>query len=416
MKSNTTKTSYFVTKCRYCGSDKLTKYISLGNQPPSNSFIAKNLIHTEVYYPLDVYLCRSCYLSQLGIVVSPKIIFDEYLYLSSSSVALKNHYAKLAQELKIKFKLKKNDIVVDIGCNDGILLHGYDPELTRVGVEPSKVSKIAKSTGLNVIEEFFTQKTARKIAHTYGKAKIITATNVFAHIDNTKEFTKGVYLLLDDNGVFVIEVPYIIDMIDKLFFDTIYHEHLSYLSLTPLVPFFKKINLEVFDIERISLGASGPAIRIFVGKEGNHKIKKTVTDLLSFEDKWGIKNIYRYKRFEKNVEKIKLNLWKYINNIRKKNASLGGYGAPAKGNTLLNFFGINRNILTYIAETNKLKQGLLTPGSHIPIISEEKFLDLMPDYALLLSWNYLDFFLEKSQYIKKGGKFLVPLPRPHIQK
>ena len=402
------------TACRYCGSEKLTMYLSLGDQPPSNSFILPSQIASEQYYPLDVYLCQNCYLSQLIDVVPGEAIFDDYLYLSSSSKALKEHYAELAQTLTKKFSLKPNDVVVDIGCNDGVLLDGYDSKLTRVGVEPSSAAKFAIEAGFEVVKAFFGAETAKKIVKDYGTAKVVTATNVFAHVDDIASFVEGLPILLAGDGVFIIEAPYLIDMIDQGFFDTIYHEHLCYLSLTPMVTFLQRFDLEIFDVERVPFGASGPAIRVFIRKKNNNPISKSVTQMLTDEEKWGIDKLSTYKGYAKKVEKVKRDVWKLINKIKATGARLGGYGAPAKGSTLLNYFGLTEHDIEFIAETNQEKLGHLTPGSHIPIISEEEFLRQMPEYALLLTWNYLDFFLQKSEYIKKGGKFLVPLPKPQI--
>jgi hypothetical protein len=401
--------------CRYCGSTKLTQFLSLGDQPPSNSFIHPDEIANEKKYPLDVYLCESCYLVQLIDVVPAEMIFDDYLYLSSSSKALKKHYAELAHYLTERFKLQKGDNVVDIGCNDGILLHGYDATLKRIGIEPSKVAEIAISDGFDVVKEFFTARTAENIIKKFGTAKVATATNVFAHVDNISAFVEGLPILLGDDGVFVIEAPYLIDTIDQTLFDTIYHEHLCYLSLTPMDQFFKKFGMEIFDVERINFGASGPAIRVFVqSKKGGRNVEHAVTKMLKDEKDWGIGNIKTYKGYAKKVAKVKTEVLELIKNIHKSGARIGGYGAPAKGNTLLNYFEISPELVDCIAETNEAKQKLLTPGSHIRIVSEEEFIKRMPEYALLLTWNYLDFFLEKSEYIKRGGKFLVPLPNPRI--
>jgi hypothetical protein len=404
------------TACRYCGSNKLTRFLSLGDQPPSNSFISPEKVKSEKRYPLDVYLCRNCFLVQLIDVVPAEIIFDDYLYLSSSSKALKEHYASLAQTLTKRFKLKVGDVIVDIGCNDGILLEGYLlPGLIRLGVEPSEVAKIAIAAGFEVYKAFFGIKTASEIVREYKTAKVVTATNVFAHVDDIGSFVAGLPTLLGNDGVFVIEAPYLIDLIDETYFDTIYHEHLCYLSLTPMVQFLKRFGLQVFDVERIPFGASGPAIRVFIQtREGKQLIEKSVKKMLSDERKWGVGKIKNYFSYARKVEKIKKDVLELMQKIRLSGAQMGGYGAPAKGNTLLNYFGITPNMLECIAETNTAKQGLLTPGSHIPIVSEKKFLRIMPEYALLLSWNYLDFFLKNSKYIKKGGKFLVPLPKPKI--
>jgi len=402
--------------CRYCGSKKLVKFLSLGKQPPSNSFLRSDQVASENRYPLEAYWCEACFLVQLLDVVPAEAIFNNYFYAASSSKALKAHYARLAESLTARFNVKAGEVVVDIGCNDGILLHGYSKSgIVRVGVEPSQLGETAKTSGLQVVRAFFGPATADSIVQHYGQARIVTATNVFAHVDNIAEFVSGLPRLLRNDGVFVIESPYLINLIDEVLFDTIYHEHLCYLSLTPLVPFLKRFGLDLFDVERIPFGASGPAIRVFVRRENaSLPIQDSVVRMLEMEAAWGIGKITPYQHYAKKVEEVKTRVLDLVKTLKRSAAHIGGYGAPAKGNTLLNYFDLTSDVIEYIAETNTLKQGFLTPGAHIPIISEEEFVKRMPDYALLLSWNYLDFFLENSDYIRRGGRFLVPLPTPQI--
>jgi hypothetical protein len=402
------------TRCRYCGESRLFEFLSLGDQPPSDSFIREDQIASEKRYPLDVYFCETCSLVQLLDVVPAEEIFDDYVYLASSSKALKNHYAKLTEIITQRFGLRPGDVVVDIGCNDGVLLSGYSlPGLVRVGVEPSKVAVIARDSGFNVVNDFFAASAAGKIVSDYGRAKVVTATNVFPHIDDIGSFTSHLPELLDRDGVFVIEASYLIDLIDSTLFDTIYHEHLCYLSLTPVVPFLKRFGMEVFDVERVPFGASGPAIRLWTQKKGGRwPVEASVGQTISDEAEWGVGKTERYRNYAAQVAQLKEKLIALMERIRRSGARVGGYGAPAKGNTLLNYMGFTSRDIECIAENNKLKQGLLTPGSHIPVVSDEEFLERMPEYALLLSWNYLDFFLKNSAYIHKGGKFIVPILTP----
>ena len=402
--------------CRYCGSGSLERYLSLGDQPPSNSFIRTDQVATEARYPLDVYRCSGCALSQLLDVVPAEAIFDDYVYLSSTSKALVQHYGRLAETLTARFDLKASDLVVDIGCNDGVLLKGYTrPGLIRVGVEPSKVAEVAMAAGFTVLRGFFSPALAKQIVERHGCAKAVTATNVFAHVDAIGDFVDGLPILLGGHGVFVIEAPYLLDMFEQTLFDTVYHEHLCYLSLTPMVPFLARHGLDVFDVERVPFGASGPAIRVFVQRAGGGQAKGTSVDrMLEDEARWGIDRPEQYRDFAKKVETIRDGVLAILERLKGSKARIGGYGAPAKGNTLLNYLGLTLSTIEYIAETNAWKQGLLTPGSHIPIVSEEEFLKRMPDFALLLSWNYLDFFLGQSEYIRKGGRFIVPMPVPRI--
>jgi hypothetical protein len=404
------------SRCRYCGGDQLTKFLSLGEQPPSNSFIRPDQIDSEERYPLDVYLCENCYLVQLLDVVSAKQIFGDYLYLASSSKALKAHYAQLVTDVAARIGLRAGDVVVDIGCNDGILLSGYPVEgLVRIGVEPSKVADYAEAAGFKVIRAFFGPDAARTIVEEFGQARVVTATNVFAHVDDIGRFLDGVPLLLRDDGIYIVEISYLVDLIDQTLFDTIYHEHLCYLSLTAMVPFFERHGMQIFAAEREPIGASGPAIRVLAQKRGGPRaIERSVPEMLSAEAKWGIADTSHYRRYSDRVEKLRRDLKALIQSLRARGDRLAAYGAPAKGNTLLNYVGLTTSDIDCVAETNPIKQGLLTPGSHIPVVSEEEFLERMPDYALLLSWNYLDFFLKNSDYIRKGGRFIVPIPAPRI--
>ena len=247
--------------CRYCGSNDLEIFCRLGAHAPSNSFIDEDEIKSEKKFPLNLSICKNCFLVQLQDVVSGKIIFSDYHYLSSSSKALVRHFEAMASEITTNFEIKDEDVIVDIGCNDGILLDAYNNRnLKLIGIEPSSVSKIAREKGYKIYNEFFTNKLADNIKNDIGKAKIITATNVFAHVDDMHSLVEGVSNLLIEDGIFIVEVSYLIDLINNNLFDTVYHEHLCYLSLTPLVPFLKRYDLEVFNVQRKEVGASGPSV------------------------------------------------------------------------------------------------------------------------------------------------------------
>lgn len=404
-----------VSACRYCHSSELVDVLSLGSHPPSNSFIREEDIPRERSYPLEVALCRNCFLMQLRHVVAPTELFDDYLYLSSSSEALKLHYRRLVAALVPRFELRQGDLVVDIGCNDGILLHEYPADLVRVGVEPSRVAETARRGGLEVIQAFFDRTVAETIVATHGTAAVVTATNVFPHVDAIEEFTEALLPLLGDRGAFVIEASYLPDLVDQCLFDTVYHEHLCYPSLTSLLPFLERHGLEVFDVERVPIGASGPAFRVFAQRRGGTaRGTRAPEETIAWERSWGVQNQRTYLRFAERVRETRQRLLGLLHELRARGARIGGYGAPAKGNTLLNYVGLDPSIIEMIAETNPLKLGLLTPASHIPIVSEEAFIEAMPDYALLLAWNYVEFFLQHSQYIRLGGRFIVPVPEPRI--
>lgn len=402
--------------CRYCASASLTQVLSLGAQPPSNSFLREEDVAAERRYPLDLVLCNSCSLAQLGYTVPPELIFDDYLYLSSTSEPLRRHYRSLALDLTATYGLQAGDLVVDIGCNDGILLKEFDPALRRVGIEPSRVAELARQSGLEVVRAFFEMEAAQAIVERQGTAKVVTATNVFAHVPDIDGFVAGLGPLLGEQGVFVFEASYLPDLIDGCLFDTIYHEHVFYLTLTPLIPFLQRHGLRVIDAHRVPFGASGPAFRVAIVPEASTWASSPATArFLEDERRWGTGERRIYERFADTVERTRDQLLSLVSQVAKTEAPIAGYGAPAKGNTLLNYLGLDRSLVMFIADRNAMKQGLLTPGSHIPVVSEEKLTEVMPDHALLLAWNYLDFFLENSEYIRRGGRFIVPLPQPRIR-
>lgn len=411
------KNFYTRDNCRYCKSKELVEFLDLGDQPPSNSFLDKNDFDKEEYFPLRLSLCKNCYLVQLRDVVYGSDIFDDYYYLSSSSKALVNHFKNMTKDITQQFPLSNGDVVVDIGCNDGITLDAYEEHgICKIGVEPSNAGEIASQKGHIVFKDFFNKNIADKIVEEYGAASVVTATNVFAHVDDMDSFVEGIPSLIKDKGIFVVELSYLPRMFDSNMFDVIYHEHLCYLSLHPLIPFLEKFNLEVFHVEELDMGASGPAIRFFIKHIDNIiGINKSVDIMIEEEKKWGIDSIEVYENFAKRVFEIKKNTMIMIKDIIHNGKTIGGFGAPAKGNTLLNFLQVNDSIIPKISENNTKKIGKYTPGSHIEVISDEDFMKNKYDYALLLAWNYKDFFINNSDYIKKGGKFIIPFPEPHIE-
>ena len=403
--------------CRICGGRDLLRYLDLGEQPPSNSFIAAAEIPHERRFPLEVYLCRGCGLSQLLDIVHSEDIFDEYLYLSSTSKALCRHYESMVAAALDAFKPPAQSLMVDIGCNDGITLRGYPKGQFRLlGVEPSSAGDYARQAGFEVVSEFFGAEVGARLARQHGGASIVTATNVFAHVDDIRGFAAGVRSLLAQDGIYIIEFPYLVDMVERCYFDTIYHEHLSYLALTPLTHLFEAVGLRAVRVERTEIGASGPALRLFVGREdGPHAVEASIREMVADEQHWGITEPAPYERFAGRVEDTTSQIRRLVEDLLARGHRVGAYGAPAKGNTLLNCLGFGAREIAVVAENNALKVGKVTPGSHIPIIDDAAFLESGVSHALLLTWNYLDFFLANSDFIKRGGKFIVPIPEPQIR-
>ena len=399
-----------IRKCRICKSKKIEEYLDLGNQPLANSFLTKKQIPKEKKYPLKLVLCKNCSLSQLSIAVNPKIIFNDYDYLSSSSKALKNHYSKLVSQIEKKYINSKDITVLDIGCNDGILLKNYKKKIKNiVGIEPSNAFLKIKNKKINVINKFFNFKTTKLYLKKFNKAKIITITNVLAHIDDINGVIKNIKKILDKKGILIIEFPYIMNMIKKGTFDLVYHEHLSYLGVTSIKHLLIKNNLKIVDIKKLNFGASGPSLRVYaVHKNFKIEEKIIVKKLLNYENKFKIKNLKSYRKFAIIVKtKIEI-LKKKLIKLNDKNISMACYTAPAKGNTLLNALNLKNNIFSFVTENNKRKINKYTPGTHFKIVDDDYLMKSKIKYALLLSWNYKKFFIKNSKFIQKGGKFILP--------
>ena len=333
--------SYERETCRICGSSNLYEYLDLGEQPPSNSFVSEDDIlgGEELLFPLRIVLCQDCGLSQLKDVVSAANIFDDYLYLASSSTALRNHYIKMVSQLFQRYQIPRGSLVIDIGCNDGILLKAFPTGSYRLlGVEPSSAGKFAKAAGFDVIPEFFDEELATKLRKKIGGAMLITATNVYAHVDDLQSFTSGIKSMLSPEGIYVSEFPYIEDMLKDGYFDTIYHEHLSYFALTPLVQLLKSSGLQAIRVERVSIGASGPALRLFVAHIGSSYVPDpTVETTLHNEEAWEVKTEKPYVAFANRVAVFKSEFTGKINALNRSGNKVGAFTAPAKGNTLLNY-------------------------------------------------------------------------------
>ncbi len=404
-------------KCRICSNQNLKKFLSLGTTPLANSFLTKEqLKEKEKKFPLELCFCGKCKFVQLTYIVPSEDMFSNYVYLSSTTRTFQLHFARMAEEITRDFKLDKNSLAVDIGSNDGILLKEFKKFGVKViGVEPAaNVAKIAEQAGIETINGFFSKKVVMEIIKRKGKADVVTATNVFAHIDDIDSVIKNVKGLLKRDGTYVIEIQYFVDTLEQMTFDNIYHEHMSYYTLTSLDFFFKKHGMEIIKVKKVP--THGGSLRVFVQrKEGNNKIDGSVKQILEYEKKFGVDDFDTYKKFADNVYNIKNRLVDYIRKIKKENKKIAAYGAPAKGNTLLNFCGIGKNEIEYIVEDNQLKQGMYSPGTHIPVV-HPKALDIKkPDYILILAWNFADEILEKTKkYGDKGVKFIVPLPEPRI--
>lgn len=351
---------------------------------------------------------------QLGYVVDPEILFRDYVYNTSTNTATCDNFMELAKSVIEKYEVKSEDLVVDIGSNDGTLLEFFKSQGVQVlGVDPSSATKIAIDNEIPTIIDFFNKKTAQHIVDKYKRPKVITAMNVFAHVKELDSFMCGISMLLDDKGIFISESHYLLDMIEKLQYDAVYHEHLRYYSIKPLIHLFNKYNMEVFCVERIP--SHGGSIRVYAAKSGAYDKDESVQELLKAEESAGLYSPETYDRFAHRIVESKHRLLELILQIKKKGYEIVGIGAPAKGNTFLNFCQIRSDLITYLAEHSKLKIGLLAPGSLIPVVDEEKIFQEQPHYALLLSWNLKDVIVPKLRAKGYCGKFIIPGEKPSIE-
>lgn len=403
--------------CRVCKGLNLTPYLNLGFTPPADSFIREQgLSQPEIYYPLEVCLCEDCGISQLTYTVPPDVLYQhDYPYESSITTTGRAHFLNLASSVVSRFNLGPESLAIDIGSNVGILLEGFKINGCRsLGIEPSaNIAATAISRKIETINDFIGTKLASDIVSRYGKASAITATNVFAHINDLDDLVSAIDILLDENGVFIIEAPHFLKLIKNLEYDTIYHEHLLYVSIRPLSKLFNRFGFEIFDVEEI--GIHGGSVRIFVSRLGKHSISSRLIDLINLEESSKIFDINRLTEFSKEVLLHRNELVALLNGIKLSGHSIAAVSAPAKGMTLLNYCHLGTEFLDFVTEKSKLKIGLYTPGTHIKILPDSALTERQPDYALILAWNFSEEIMENlSGYRNKGGKFIIPIPHPHI--
>jgi 2-polyprenyl-3-methyl-5-hydroxy-6-metoxy-1,4-benzoquinol methylase len=397
-------------ECRICKSKDLVKVLTLGPQPLANAFMKQGqLADEEAFYPLDVNFCKSCNLVQLADVVDKEVLYRDYVYFTSGMPKISDHFREYAEGV-MKNYLKKNDFVVEIASNDGVLLNFFKEKGYKIlGVEPAlNIAKVAQERGVDTLPEFFSEKIAKEIAKKQGKAKAILANNVVAHIDDHHDLCRGVKALLAPKGIFVLEAPYLVDMFENLTFDTIYHEHLSYLAIRPLQHLFEQYNLEIVDVQIIAV--QGMSIRVYIAHKGDFKPKKIVRELTDKEIAYAMDKLEAYEDLSKRIENSKKKLMNILYDLKGKAKRIAGYGAPAKGNTLLNYYGIGPDILDFALEDLPAKHNMFSPGMRIPVVTRDYAVQNLPDYYLLLAWNYKKPILEKEgDYIKNGGKFIIPV-------
>ncbi len=402
-----------ISVCQVCGNKKLKKIINLGKQPPCDSLLnVKDLKKKEEMFPLNFLFCKKCLLGQIDYVVpKKKLFFSDYPYRSGITKTLVEKLYNTSESLISKLKFQKNKLCVDIGSNDGTLLKGFKRFGFRVqGVEATNIAKIANKDGVETIQSFFDSRVANQIIEMKGRASVITATNVFAHVPNMFSLMKGVDRLLDEKGVFITESHYLLDLIKTLQYDSIYHEHLKYYTLNSLNVFFNYYNFEVFDVEFIK--NYGGSIRVYAAKKGIYKVKKSVINCIKYENKLLEYPDRIFGLFSLQIQNNKKNIVKLIEKYSKKGKKVVGIGCPGRCSTLLNYCKINKNKMKYIAEQkSSLKLNKFLPGMHIPVIDEKEIFINPPDLAILLSWHYSDEIIKILRSKGFKSKILIPLPK-----
>jgi SAM-dependent methyltransferase len=402
--------------CRSCGATEHQLVLDLGLQPLANNLLTPaDLASPEPKFPLCVAVCESCWLMQITETVPPVKLFGEYLYFSSFSDALLGHAKTAAERYLREFALGRDSFVIEIASNDGYLLKNFVAAgVPCLGIEPAaNIARVAREKGVETIAEFFNLAMARELSGEGRFADLILGNNVFAHAPAINDFVAALAKVLKPHGRAILEFPYACDLVEHREFDTIYHEHVFYFTLTALMPLFARHGLELFHVEHLEI--HGGSLRLFAAHRDAEAVRDSIGELLAEEHRRGVASPGFYEGFAREVHRIRHDLCKLFARLKSEGRSIAAYGASAKGSTLLNYYGIDRETLDFVADRSPHKQGRLTPGTHLPIVPAEELLRRRPDYTLLLTWNFAEEILRQQQaYRDAGGKFIVPLPEVRV--
>jgi predicted TPR repeat methyltransferase len=405
-------------ECLVCAASEIEQVLDLGKTVPANSFLRPGDIGagSEEWFALRVGVCGTCGHVQLLDHVPPTLLFDHYSYVSSASSTLTEHLHGLAREVVARLALPSTALVVDVGCNDGTLLDGFCRAGIdrRVGVDPAaNLAARSSALGASVNVGYFTEELAARLRRGYGPAAVLTMTNTFPHIPDLHALMRAIGRLLADDGVFVLEAHYLADLLELGAFDTIYHEHVSYWSLLPMQQLFSAHGFEVFDVERLPIHHG--QLRAWVCRTGTRAVAPRVAALADFERESQLGSPATLRALTPRIEAIRRDLLGLMADVRRRGGRVAAYGAPAKGSTLLSYFGLGPGDLDYIADRNPLKQGRVTPGSHVPIVAPGRILEDPPDLLVVLAWNFADEIARQLEpYLHAGGRMVVPIPKLEV--
>lgn len=402
--------------CRHCKSELKHTFLDLGSSPPSNSYLSvKTLMEPEKWYPLKVLVCDQCWLVQTEDFVGFDEMFsEEYAYFSSFSTSWLEHSEKYVADMIARFGMDASSLLVEVAANDGYLLQfAKKQNIPCLGIEPTHSTAVAaREKGLEIVESFFGETLAKELVAQGRSASLTAANNVLAHVPDINDFVKGFSILLHEDGVSTFEFPHLLNLVNDIQFDTIYHEHFSYLSLTAVKAVFATNGLTVFDVEE--LNTHGGSLRIYAQRTdtGKRTITKAVGDLLAKEENAGMRSIAYYEGMEPKVRKVKLDLLQFLITAKQEGKRIAAYGAAAKGNTMMNYAGIRSDLVDFVVDRNPAKQNMYMPGSRIPIVPEDMLKTEKPDYVCILPWNLKDEVMSQLDYIRGwNGKFIIAIPR-----
>jgi SAM-dependent methyltransferase len=403
--------------CRLCGSDDLADALKLTPTPLANAFVSQSdLGAVDPVYPLEVALCRACGHAQLRHVVDPGALFENYLYVSGTSPAFVRHFEDYANDLARRYRPRPGALVVDVGSNDGTLLRFFKALGYRVlGIDPAKaIAKEATEAGIETLPAFLTEELAQRIAGERGRCALVTANNVFAHVDDLAGFLRAIRALLAPDGLFAFEVSYLADVYEKCLFDTIYHEHLDYHTVAPLVAFFARESMQLVHVGRVP--THGGSIRGIAQLDGGARpVERSIAELTSLEARLGLRREATFAEFSRRIEAVKLELASLLGRLKSEGARIAGFGAPAKATTLMYHLGLGPGIIDFIVDDSPYKQGLYTPGMHIPVLPASEISARKPGVLVVLAWNFADSIIAKNQaFLRDGGRFVVPLPEVRL--